>query len=566
MSAAGERMPPVWRGRRRGLMAALVGLGVAQAALGLLMAFAVDVLLDDAGARRGAWTAALAASAVVIGLARWAERVVAEDLGQDYVREQRRRLVASAVGGRAARSSLGTILTRASNDMSAVRNWIANGIVPLLTALPLIGVVLVVLGAVDPDVGFGVAAPLALCAAAMPFLAGMAHDRARRLRRRRGRMSARIADTVRAEESVRAAGAVRRELKAVDRDSGRVVAAAVGRARVTGLIRASTTTAASLATVAVVLLAVAGRVDPAGVASTMTLLGVMATPMADLGRVVEYRQNFRAASRILAPMLAEADGFRDLEDLRERWYREAGEDGGRDGGGEVRVEGLVVAGRLVPPLWASPGERVVLRTADPGRVREVLRQLLGGLIPAGVDGAGHDPYVLVDGVDLLRAPGRRRRELVGLASGRLPIERGSVSRLASYRVPGAGEERIRGELERVGLGPVVDADPKGDRRRLKNGGRPWSVSDVTRLKIARAAFYDPPLLVLEDVAASLDDDGRAMLAELVADYPGVVLLHGAGADDVPGARDWDLDGPLVADPGERREGADDAAGEDEDDG
>ena len=51
--------------------------------------------------------------------------------------------------------------------------------------------------------------------------------------------------------------------------------------------------------------AVLGIIDVAGVASIMTLLGVMQITMGDLGRVVEYRQNYRAALRILAPISAQ---------------------------------------------------------------------------------------------------------------------------------------------------------------------------------------------------------------------------------------------------------------------
>ena len=147
-----ERMPTVWRGRRRWLLVLLLLLGVFQAAMALVMAFTVDALLGgpaelNQALRSGTapdgraldpaviaelgtfvpWPqlSLLAGAVLSLGAARWAERVVAEDLGQDYVYEQRRRLIGSALAG-AGNPSLGVTITRASNDLTAVRNWISQ--------------------------------------------------------------------------------------------------------------------------------------------------------------------------------------------------------------------------------------------------------------------------------------------------------------------------------------------------------------------------------------------------------------------------------------------------------
>ena len=145
-------MPPVWRGRRRWLLASLVVLGVLQAVFAIAMALSVGGVLS---ARQPEWdlVLVLVLSVLGIGLARWMERIVAEQVGQDYVYEQRRRLIASAILGERGNKSLGVIVTRASNDLTAVRNWIAQGIVPLATGLPLVLVVLAALWVLTVVVG-----------------------------------------------------------------------------------------------------------------------------------------------------------------------------------------------------------------------------------------------------------------------------------------------------------------------------------------------------------------------------------------------------------------------------
>lgn len=514
-------MPRVWSGPRRFQLVQLAFLGLLQAVLALLLARGVTQVLS--GDARGGLIAMLVAAVLGIGAARWMERVVAEKLGQHYVHEERRHLLAAALHPDNT-ASLGVTVTRASNDLSAVRNWLALGIVPLVTGVPLILGVLGGLAVLDWRILLAVVTPLALVGVAIPVLARATFARSRALRRRRGRLSARIADMVVARESVLASGAVSRELNAVGRDSQRVVAAAVSRATVTGLTRAATMTAASLSTVSVVWLAAAGHPDPATVAGTMTLLGVLATPVSDMGRVVEYRQNHLAAARILRPLNERAEQFRAAERRRAQEWEWAGENTGI-----VEVRDLVVDGLPVPDLAAFPGDRVRMCSRDPRRVSAVLSALARGAATVG-------------GADLRAAPATVRRGLLGVASAEMPLERGSVSRLTGLRVPGAQPLELRRVLEKVGLRETVRESRKGMATMLRNGGTPWAPDEVSRLKLARALLREPPLLVLGHLDATLDPQGRALLGEVILSYPGVVVFS-AGFLEFPQGSivDWNLD-------------------------
>lgn len=566
-----ERMPTVWRGRRRWLLTLLLLLGVFQAAMALVMAFTVDALLEGpaqlnhalrsgvapdgraldpaAVAQLGTFVpwpqlALLAGAVLTLGGARWAERVVAEDLGQDYVFEQRRRLIGSALAG-AGNPSLGVTITRASNDLTAVRNWISQGLVPLVTAVPLIAVVVTVLTISSPLVGAAVGAPILLLVILLPPLAKSTFHRARYLRRRRGRMSARIADTVQAGESIQAAGGVNRELNALDRDSGKVVGAAVARARVTGLVRALAITAAALASASVVTLGALGIVDAPGVASALTLVGVMSAPLGELGRVVEYRQNYKAARRIQAPLLSTADRVQEAERQREQAWREVPRQREVTGRHGLRISKMSVDGQRAPLLSARSGERVLIHSHDPGRIQPFLAALLAGQNTPSPDGTpAPELQMVVDGYDYTLAPGRQRRRLLGHASARIPLERGSVSRAITYRHPSADDEQMLRALDRVGLVATVEALPNGTGTRLKNGGQPLTASQRARLKLGRALMDDPPLLVLDGVDADLDTAGLQLLRDELTDYPGVVLFTSSTPDAMaPGHRVWTIDAP-----------------------
>lgn len=463
-------MPRLWRARRRLLLIALGVLGVLQALLAIMVSLSVAAILEGNRALVGL----LLATTLGLGVAQWIQKVVAEDLGQHYVHEVRRELVGAAlVPGNTA--SLGVTVTRASNDLTAVRNWVALGIVPMVTGLPLIAIVLVALFIQDLRTGVAVTVPLLMCVAVLPVVARWTLKRARELRKKRGRMAARIADSVMAGELLHATGAIDRELNAVTRDSDRVVIAAVRRSWATGFSRALMAMAASLGTVSIVI---SGHLEVSEVAGIMMLLGVLATPVAELGRVVEYRQNYKAATRILIPLLQRGSEFKHSQQKLP---------------GLQATEGI--PGVYVKGISALPGERIYLHgSAD--ATRKWVTSL--SAMEEGTD-------AIVNGQRLSQLPLKQRRALIGIASAHHHLSRGSVSRLVGLRVPDATVEEIEQALEQVGLNNT-------GKQRLKNGGHPWSTSQINKLRIASATLRTPPLLVLEGITP-----------ENLLNYPGVII-------------------------------------------
>ena len=118
-------LPRLLTGRRRWYFGGLVLAGLAQA-----VAAAATVLTLTRGLHAGTRTAEVVTVAVlvliagIVGWTRSRERLLSERLGQDYAHEIRLCLIRQVLDGH-RRSSLGTTLTRASNDLTSVRNWVA---------------------------------------------------------------------------------------------------------------------------------------------------------------------------------------------------------------------------------------------------------------------------------------------------------------------------------------------------------------------------------------------------------------------------------------------------------
>lgn len=530
--AAGA-LPPVLAGRRRWFLIALVGLGLLQAALSVVIAFLTPQLF--AGNASVGLSLLLVAAGLAVGGARIGERVLSEDLGQDYVREVRRLLVTSALAP-ARSTNIGTTVARTTNDLTAVKNWVSLGISPIVTGVPLIAGVLIAMLLLTPALAVVVAVTLGALAVLLVVLSPPLYRRARRLRRVRGAMAGQIADTVIAGQSIRVSGGIDREVDRIDKLSGKVAREAHSRAEVSGAMRGAAASATAILAVVVAVAGVQFDIPATQITTAVFIAGLLATPVADLGRVGEYRQGMRAAHTVLAPVIARARAHQELERRRRRERRRTRYRGHPAGlaRNAVHVADLVDRNGRLPDLVAAPGSRVLLVGSSAARVEAVLAHLTG-------DRADGDRWVVVDGRHVGSLPATERRRLVGFASRVVPIERGTVSRVVRYRVPDT-ETPVEDLLDRVGLRDRVAELPDGVKTTLRRGGDPLGVGDQARLRLARAIADDPPLVVLDHLDEQLDPTGRALLRDILADYPGCVILRSNNPTAVLDCYDvWNVD-------------------------
>lgn len=504
-------LPPLLDGERRRLMHGLVAVSVLHAGLAVCAALLVGLLVSVGAGRLALPALGVAVAVAGMGVTKYAERVLAERLGQDYVHELRGRLVGAALDGDGG-PSLGITIARTTNDLTSVRSWVAQGIAPMVAAVPLVLGSVAVLTLLHWTLALATLVPLLGLGIVLALVSSRAYERARELRRRRGRLASRVTDTLQARDGIRAAGGAHRERQRIDQESRRVIDAAVARARTAGVLQASAVaTAAAIAA----LVATAGRlaaVEPGAVASALTIAGVLASPLAETGRIVEFRQNFRAARRVIAPQVAAGAP------------RPAQRNVGRQvptGRGTVQVRGIPATGSR-DILCARAGDRIHLVAEDADQVSELMRRIAS---PSPDDGL----EVVIDGWGHGRLDPRRRRELVGLAARAVPLERGTVARAVRYRRPDLERSEATAVMARVGLDAVVSRLDRGERTELRRGGRPLAPADCARVHLARAVLGDPPLLLLDRIDAELDTAGRTALRHVVEDFPGVVVF----ASDVP---------------------------------
>ncbi|VEI13947.1 ABC transporter transmembrane domain-containing protein [Trueperella bialowiezensis] len=524
-------MPDLFVGRRRFLLVGLAGIGLFQSVLTVVVALLTPNVL-----RNPSPTLALGliAAALLIGLARIGERVFAEELGQDYVREVRRLLVTSALVPDKA-INLGTTIARTTNDLTAVKNWVSLGISPIIVGVPLIGGVLVAMLLLEPAIGIIIALVLLVFAAILRGLAKPFLSSASNLRKVRGRMSGVVADTVTAGATIRQTGGVEREVQRIDKHSAKVQKAARGRALVSGTMRGLS---ASVTTVLSVLVAIVGTnfgATAAAITTAIFLAGILSAPITDLGRVLEYRQSYNAALRILEPLMDTARTYSDrskrLEKENLRIRHRANPPGMSHSA--VHAADLYDDAGPIPSLIAAPGSHIVLAGQSEERVTHVLNELTGL--------AESSAWVTIAGAHVGLMTPRQNRHLVGVADRDVALPRGTITRLIRYRVPNTDLDPVD-LLRAVNLDGVVQALPHGVNTTLRRGGDPLTQSQRGLLKVGQAMAGTPPLLILKNIDDQLDPDGRAVLKEIIRDYPGTVVVRSSSPETILDHYDvWNVD-------------------------
>ncbi|HSO06608.1 MAG TPA: ABC transporter ATP-binding protein [Pelomicrobium sp.] len=516
-------LPPLITGIRRRLFGQLLANGVAQAGVALagasLVHFAFDHLASDAGAAAMIEIAVIAAVLLALaGAGAWLrtrERTDAERLGQDYAGDVRIALfdrLSSAPPRQLQARSRGATMLRFIGDLQALRQWISLGAARITVSLLVATVVLAGLAVINAAVALGCAAALAAGIFCAVLLGEPARSALREARRRQSRLAANISDRIAGIAVVQAFGQERRERRRIAHQSLRLQDAMVRKATQLALLRAIADATASTATAAVLLVGAyemaRGRADAATVAAAVTLAGLMAPAIRDLGLVHGYWNAYQVAREKLLDFLGTAPppvltiGTPKLSVAS----------------GKVVFEEVSLSPALDGITGTIPGGSLTAITGPNGSGKSTLLSLVARLA------SPEHGRVLIDGQDLARCSPESVRRAVAMVSPDLPLLRGTLEDNLSYRWPDAPSA----ELERVRrlcrIDEIADDLPRGLKTRIVDGGANLSVGQRHRITFARALLGNPSVLLLDELDANLDAATRELVDQIIEAYPGTVLM------------------------------------------
>ncbi|MEQ1785069.1 MAG: ABC transporter ATP-binding protein, partial [Hyphomonadaceae bacterium] len=427
-------------------MALLVGLGLAQSVLAVVLALSVREAFDDlvgahAGNSAGPWTAVIALTALSLGaVLRWREFLEAEKLAQSYVHAVRVRVFRHAIrlgDAGMAQTSRSAVLLRFTGDMSPLRLWISRGLSRGVVAVTSIMVTLTGLMIVAPFIGLTIAASMALTAVAALALGPALEKATRRVRRRRTRMLKHTQERLLQLQVIEALGNDTRERRILAGKSNSLAKASVARAGIIGILHAVGEAGAAAASLGArlvgAMLAGMSLATPGAVVAAMLLAGLMSPKVQDLTRAFEYWTGARVSIEKQARFLA-------LKPIGRKKGSSARSERLREATGNLQLDAIGYRDQVSDVnVSLSPGDRLWLGGVAPAEASTILQLAAGVLQP-------DKGRARLDGVNLRRVHRRDVRRHIALVSANFDMFEASLRANLTYGLRESAEDGLEALL------------------------------------------------------------------------------------------------------------------------
>lgn len=476
-------LPPLLdRGRGRGL-ALVAALTLVQGMAAGAAAFATRALFEtmhSGGPLPLAGLTVLAGAGAMIAVTRIAARYLGESIGQDYARQIKAALFehAAHMPARAvAERRAGYMSLRFVGDMTAFRNWLGLGLPRLVAGSVLIPTMLLMLWLLDPVFALAVVPIFGITLLAIALGGLRLIPLHRRLRVRRARIAADMAERMPLAPRLDRLGRRGKELAQLDKRTEAMIRAALRHRLSAETLNALPDLAAGIAAALVILAGHRAGLGTGNIAAALAVLGLLLSPLRDLGGVWNHRAAFRAAS-----IKAHAALSRQKRDL----YR-AGQ-GLPKGPVDVTFEDVPLPSGPSLNLHTKGGTEAHLAIGELD-ARAVGDMLLGLDTPT----AGR---ILLSGVDLRDLSRGSLRRNVQCLGANPELLQGSLRRALLMGCDHRPDEATLEHLARdVGLGPLLDR-LGGLSGTVLEGGKNLTHTERLALSLARVRLSQPKLLLL----------------------------------------------------------------------
>ena len=438
---------------------------------------------------------------LVEGLTRYYMRMVLIGLSREIEYELRNDLFAhlARLPPRYYQSQrIGDLMSRASNDLSAVRMVLGPGIMYTAnTGATFVGTV-TIMALISPLLLGLALVPLLFVSVAVRYLGRRIHDRFEAVQEQLSNMTALVQENLSGARVVRAYAQEGQELARFEESNREFVRRNRRLIRMFGSLYPGIQLL--MGTGAVMVLWLGGRMVVSG-AITLgefvafgTYLAMLHWPMIALGWVVNIYERGEASMGRIRQILDTTPEIRDQDALPVTEIR-----------GEVEFRGLTFSYDGRPVLedvnLKVPAGKTVAIVGPTGSGKSTLVSLIARLFeaPPGT--------VLVDGHDVRRLPLGTLRRAIGFVPQESFLFSDTVADNVAFGLPAEIPDRaarVQAAADTAQLAADVAAFPRGFETFVGERGITLSGGQKQRTALARALFTDPRILVLDDALSAVD--------------------------------------------------------------
>lgn len=499
---AGERIPDA---------VALPLLSIGQAVFLGIGVFATREAFGalHAGTSLESWTLwKLIGSGVLAAALEVVRRICAERLGQSYASSMRIALYTHLAGMRKSELDarrLGALSLRFVGDLSAARNWFGWGLPRVISAAIVLPGAAIVLWLLEPRIALVGCIAMGLTIGLMAIAAIGFEMLHLTLRSRRANIAIAMMERIAIAPLLDLMGRTQQELKVLEERGRQLRRDATARAWRAGVLGAIPQI--GLAVTGAAALGQAVRLDtaPGTVAAVLSMLGILAMPLRDLGVSWDHFNGWRIARGKALDLLSRHSRLRQPAPVLQPVGVEAH--------GSLEDQQISVS---VPP-----GAVGLLRGGDT-RGRSLLAMLLAALdedcdvqINYGT-GAAELPRIHFIGDNPIALQGSLRRTMtLGISprpKGRAILEMAQV----------------------FGLGHLLPQGRRSLKERIAEAARNVSAAESLRIDLVRVALANPDLVIIDTARLAADTENAMLLRILSAKTDStIIVVDRAGATALP---------------------------------
>ena len=415
----------------------------------------------------------------------------------------------------------GDLISRATNDVNAVRMFLGFGVRMLFGAVLGLTLSMLVMCWIDWKLAMLAVVPMPVMALVMNRLAGRVHQGFRSVQEQFSRISARVQENLSGIRVVKAFAQSGAEMDAFDelsRDylvkNGRLI-------RIQSLLF-PLTFLISGASLAVILWiggahVIEGRLTLGDFVAFNAYLTKLIFPMITLGWMIDRYQRGLASMKRIEEVLETEPEIEDSARVK----------GVGPPGGEIEFRNLTFAYNGAPVLkdinLHIPRGRTLAVVGRVGSGKTTLARLIPRLI-LPTDGA-----VLIDGVSVDEVPLAALRASIGFVPQDTFLFSDSLRENICLGSDGAAEADIRWACDVAGLTSDLANFPQGIETVIGERGVTLSGGQKQRAALARAVIRRPEILILDDALASVDTQTEerilSRLREVMASRTTIIIAH-----------------------------------------
>lgn len=528
MRALRRLLPYVLRYRRE----YLIGLAcvLATSAIGLISPWVLKFAIDDlyAGVTRaklGGYAASLIAIAAVGGFFRYqmrliiigASRGIEYDLRNDFFAHLQRLPVGYFQANRT-----GDLMSRATNDLSAVRMMIGPAVMYLSSTLLTAIVSLLFMFSLDARLTLIALIPLPLVSIAVNKLGSAIHKGFEEVQARLSEMSAVVQESLTGVRVVRAYGQEAPEVERFRLANQGLLEHNRHLIQLQGMFFPSMSLFLGVGALLTLWFGsrdvIQGRITIGELVAFNAYLAMLSWPMIAFGWVTNLLQRGKASWERMLTVMDTEPAIGD---------RTAGKKGPQQIQGAIEFRDLTFAynGRPVlshVSLHIHPGQTVALVGAT-GSGKSTLVNLIPRL---------HDPppgTLFIDGVDVREIPLAVLRASIGFVPQEPFLFSDTLADNIAFGSPGREDDTVRAAAAVARLDKDVEDFPRGYETMVGERGITLSGGQKQRTALARAVLVDPRILVLDDALSAVDtyteEEILSRLRHVMRQRTSIVISH-----------------------------------------